>query len=279
MMQHKRLDLCVLFCFFSVCESSSLSVCVFTCKDSPGLQRVLLLRDTSMFSSQSTSAWTAINTAVLHRHYRSSGRPKNPQQKNQAIKPSPMELVRDGKSATFIHNSVDEELHYAQGKCLFCFLKSRDEPCVLISLFFSLFCSDPEHHNNNKPHSNGNISSVFLRPASLGPQLDLAHDFRQQSVIQQHLKTFSLCLYDFSGIDLCVGCLYHTMIPLQYTMLLRSQVHIVIIKASREKLLSSHTGKRCGLTSESVDNSSKLMHRLIQLFNKPGLCTNLSQPC
>ncbi|KAB5528317.1 hypothetical protein PHYPO_G00138870 [Pangasianodon hypophthalmus] len=58
---------------------------------------------------------------------------------------------------------------------------------------------DPEHHNNNnKPLSNGSISSVFLRPAALGPQLDLTHDFssseylfRLTAVLVHHGDTHS----------------------------------------------------------------------------------------
>ncbi|KAI4876682.1 hypothetical protein NFI96_012359 [Prochilodus magdalenae] len=36
---------------------------------------------------------------------------------------------------------------------------------------------DPEHHNNNKPLTNGTISSVFLRSPGLGPQLNLTYDY------------------------------------------------------------------------------------------------------
>ncbi|KAI5625248.1 ubiquitin carboxyl-terminal hydrolase 30 isoform X1 [Silurus asotus] len=52
----------------------------------------------------------------------------------------------------------------------------------------------PEHHNNNKPMSNGSISSVFLRP----PQLDLGHVFssseylfRLTAVLVHHGDTHS----------------------------------------------------------------------------------------
>ncbi|KAM9446378.1 ubiquitin carboxyl-terminal hydrolase 30 isoform 1-T1 [Clarias gariepinus] len=57
---------------------------------------------------------------------------------------------------------------------------------------------DPEHHNNNKPLSNGSISSAFLRPGALGPQLDLVHDFssaeylfRLTAVLVHHGDTHS----------------------------------------------------------------------------------------
>ncbi|XP_017564780.1 ubiquitin carboxyl-terminal hydrolase 30 isoform X1 [Pygocentrus nattereri] len=36
---------------------------------------------------------------------------------------------------------------------------------------------DPEHHNNNKPLTNGAFSSVFIRSPGLGPQLNLTYDY------------------------------------------------------------------------------------------------------
>ncbi|XP_047238611.1 ubiquitin carboxyl-terminal hydrolase 30 isoform X2 [Girardinichthys multiradiatus] len=45
--------------------------------------------------------------------------------------------------------------------------------------------TDAEHHNNNKPFSNGTGSSVFLLSCGLNPQLGLTYDFRSTEYLFQ----------------------------------------------------------------------------------------------
>ncbi|KAM7416641.1 hypothetical protein PAMA_018612 [Pampus argenteus] len=45
--------------------------------------------------------------------------------------------------------------------------------------------TDAEHHNNNKPFSNGNCPSVFLNSPGLNPQLGLAYDYSSTEYLFQ----------------------------------------------------------------------------------------------
>lgn len=47
-----------------------------------------------------------------------------------------------------------------------------------IHAFIVFRVSDSEHHNNNKPFSNGTCSSVLLHTSGVNPQLSLAYDYR-----------------------------------------------------------------------------------------------------